>query len=318
MTGRTLTSSATVRRMAGVALFVSCGTVALLPARPAARQADPPPPDSYVPVRLAVTFGGDLRATPEEVDAAVVSERFFPQRLAPVVGRFLTPADGADAAFLPAVISHGLYLSRFGGDMDAIAAPMLIAGQRLSVVGVAPASFDGGEAGWLWLPRVRLPESDPAAGAAADIDGVWDADLRRDGAVLWPADQPERPLEGTVRGRVSIATIRVPACAGCLALRGTMRVAFESMLPAGPPVNLRLLPERPAGDVSRAISGLLMPGDRVHLITMSGRCQRCGEIAFDGSILAGTVSGAWAVETAAVSRPGDRGRFTLRRALALR
>jgi hypothetical protein len=275
------------------------------------------PAGSYVPVRLAARFGPDPRATPEEVDAAVVTPAFFPPRLDPIVGRFLTPFDGADDAFQPVVISYGLYYSRFGGDMTAIGTPTLVGGQRLSIIGVAPQGFGPADGGWLWLPRYR-PAGDAASAAAAEaIDGEWDATFQREGAPMWPVGERERPLSGMVRGRVTLASVRSATCPGCLALLGTIRVPFQDLLPTGPPATLRLLPERPPGDTSRALAGQVLPGNRLLLLTTSGNCQRCGEAAIEAALIGETASGSWTLETAAVARSGDRGTVELRRTRGL-
>ena len=275
------------------------------------------PAGSYVPVRLAARFGPDPRATPEEVDAAVVTPAFFPPRIDPIVGRFLTPLDGADDTFQPVVISYGLFYSRFGGDMAAIGTPTLVGGQRLSIVGVAPQGFGPVDAGWLWLPRHRPVDDVAGATAAAAIDGEWDATFQREGAPMWPVGERERPLSGTVRGRVTIASVRSSTCPGCLVLLGTIRVPFEDLLPTGPPATLRLLPERPPGDTSRALSGQVFPGNRLHLLTTSGNCQLCGEAVVEATVIGQTVSGTWTLETAAVARSGDRGTVELRRTRGL-
>lgn len=275
-----------------------------------------PAADSWIPIRLAATFGGDMRATPEEVEAAVVTPAFFPAGLTPVVGRFIQAADGGEDDYVPVVIGNGLYHSRFDGSLDAIATPILIEGQKLSVVGVAPQAFTLASAGWLWLPRFTGAADDPRVAMAGALDGEWEVELVREGPAFWPAGEPERPLTGNVRGRLTMAAVRVPVCAGCLAIRGTLRVPLTVMLPSPTPVRRRLLPERPAGDESRAVSGLALPDGRLQLRTTSGDCQLCGEIAFDAASVGQAFTGTWTLETAAVARPGDRGTLTMRRVRA--
>ena len=71
----------------------------------------------------------------------------------PVLGRAFTADDSAPAASPVAVLSHQLWVSRFGGAADAIGGEVLLNGIPLTVVGVAPPGFDGITGGArLWMP----------------------------------------------------------------------------------------------------------------------------------------------------------------------
>jgi hypothetical protein len=275
-----------------------------------------PPPGSYIPLRLNAVFSLDLRAEPEEVIAAAVTPEFF-GRLSPVIGRFLTAADGGARDFNPAVISYNLWQSRLRGDNATIGLEILVESNRTSIVGVAPASFDAGDAGWIWIPRVRRTDDAAMATAIAGIEGVWNAEFSREGLPRWPTEQAQRPLAALTRGTFSSVALGTPSCNGCVPVRGLLKVPFDAVLPAGPPVRIRLIPERPPGDQMSAVNGFLMPGGRLQLRTTSGNCAVCGEIALEGLVSSDAVSGNWNVETAAVSRPGERGTFSLRRTARL-
>ena len=71
--------------------------------------------------------------------AAVTSNNYFDVLgVQPVLGRFYS------SAVEPAVvISHGLWQKRFGGSRDVIGASVLVEGAPATVIGVAPAGFDG-------------------------------------------------------------------------------------------------------------------------------------------------------------------------------
>lgn len=275
-----------------------------------------PPPGSYIPLRLNAVFSLDFRAEPEEVIAAAVTPAFF-GRLDPVIGRFLTAEDGSARDFHPAVISYNLWQSRLRGDNATIGLEVLVESNRTSIVGVAPASFDTADAGWIWIPRVRRDDDEAMAAAIAGIEGVWNAEFNREGLPRWPTDQPERTLAALTRGTLSIVALGTPSCTGCLPLRGLLKVPFDAVLPAGPPIRIRLIPERPPGDQVSAVNGFLMSGGRLQLRTTSGNCALCGEVALEGLVSTDAVSGNWNLETAAVSRPGERGTFSLRRTARL-
>lgn len=92
---------------------------------------------------------------PETVGYELVTPGYFrvlSQR--PVLGRWFTPEEeGIDAAPNVAVLSHGLWLRRFGGDPGAIGGTITLVGSSLQIVGVAPPGFNGlsGDAE-LWVP----------------------------------------------------------------------------------------------------------------------------------------------------------------------
>lgn len=62
----------------------------------------------------------------------------------PVVGRFFHPEEeGRDAPPGVVVLSHGLWVQRFGSDPDVVGRTITADGDRLEVVGVAPEGFGG-------------------------------------------------------------------------------------------------------------------------------------------------------------------------------
>jgi putative ABC transport system permease protein len=92
-------------------------------------------------VTLYQTGNADLTGAgePERVTLAVVDQRFF--RLVDVVpqlGRTLQPADHAPGAPDVIVISHGLWLRRFGGAPDVVGQRVALGGEPREIVGVMP------------------------------------------------------------------------------------------------------------------------------------------------------------------------------------
>lgn len=111
--------------------------------------------DIFDAVALVQSTAVDLsgRGDPERVPSANVSEDFF--RLAsvtPVVGRPLVAEDYAPSAPRVAVIGHGLWQRRFGGDPTITGAEVRIGGVPHVVVGVLPARASWPEETELFLP----------------------------------------------------------------------------------------------------------------------------------------------------------------------
>lgn len=78
-------------------------------------------------------------------DGMLVSGSYFPTLgLAPALGRLLGPGDDATIGEAPiAVLSHDYWLTRFGASTTVLNSTMVVNGQTLTIVGVAPAGFTG-------------------------------------------------------------------------------------------------------------------------------------------------------------------------------
>lgn len=91
-----------------------------------------------------------------EVSLSGVTGNFFPlMGTTPLLGRLLGPADdGPDAGVPAAVLSERLWRTRFGADSTIVGRTLALDDQVFTVVGVAPAGFDGGEYNPpdLWVP----------------------------------------------------------------------------------------------------------------------------------------------------------------------
>ncbi len=107
---------------------------------------------------------------PERVHAYRVTADTFPLLgAAPFAGRALVARDCEPGAPKVAVLSHGLWLRRFGGAPDAIGRTIQIDGEPHRVVGVMPATFEfpaDNFKGELWTPLAV-----DAKGALADPRG---------------------------------------------------------------------------------------------------------------------------------------------------
>ncbi|HZS07512.1 MAG TPA: ABC transporter permease [Blastocatellia bacterium] len=95
----------------------------------------------------------------EKISGARVTPGFFPVfGLTPERGRFLTPADDSPAGGHVAVISHGLWQRRFGGQDSVIGQTVLLGGEAYTVVGVAPPEMSFPRRADVWTPAM-LAES---------------------------------------------------------------------------------------------------------------------------------------------------------------
>ena len=115
---------------------------------------------------LHLSTGG----TAERVQGALVSGNYFDLLGTPAaLGRLLKPADAAEeGAGAVAVISHGLWQRRFGGDQGIVNSTIILNGQSFTIVGVAGSNFAGtgiGEVVNLWVPITMWRQADPTLAA---------------------------------------------------------------------------------------------------------------------------------------------------------
>jgi putative ABC transport system permease protein len=121
------------------------------------------------------TAGGEVQA----VDGVYVSGDFFRTLGVPAfLGRTFTAADdvrggGPDGAV--AVISHGMWQGRFGGDPKVIGMSLVIERIPFTIIGVTPPEFFGAEVGRTFDVAVPLNAQRLIRGKDSDIDkgAVW-------------------------------------------------------------------------------------------------------------------------------------------------
>ncbi len=88
----------------------------------------------------APTLSGD--GEPERLDAVRVNGDAFPVLGAgAALGRSLGASDSEPVAARVAIVSHGLWMRRFGGDSSMVGRKLLLNGESYVVVGVMPAGF---------------------------------------------------------------------------------------------------------------------------------------------------------------------------------
>ncbi|MGD8817294.1 MAG: ABC transporter permease, partial [Acidobacteriota bacterium] len=136
-----------------------------------------------------VASGGSIDVT----ETRLVTGNFFSLLgVGAVHGRVLEPSDdGAPGARPVAVLSHGYWLRRFGGDPEAIGRTLRLNGTEYSIIGVATLGFDGvtaGEATDVWIPMAMQSELMRDASRLNARGTMW---LRAIGR-LAPGVSPER------------------------------------------------------------------------------------------------------------------------------
>ncbi len=94
-----------------------------------------------------VIFGANLAYAGQtsSADGVFVSGGYFPTlALQPAIGRLLGPEDDqVIGGHFVAVLSHEYWRARFGGRTDVVGEPLVVNGQAMTIVGVAPQGFGG-------------------------------------------------------------------------------------------------------------------------------------------------------------------------------
>ncbi len=114
---------------------------------------------SFTGIAAHRLFGTNLayRGQTLNGDGMFVSGSYFPVLgMQPALGRLLGPADDRTIGEAPvAVLSHAWWQSRFGADPNVLNDTIIVNGQSLTIVGVAPRDFTGTTLGA--TPQVFVP-----------------------------------------------------------------------------------------------------------------------------------------------------------------
>src|SRR6266508_76548 len=93
----------------------------------------------------------------ERIETAITSANFFEVfGEQPQAGRLFAPADEQAGHAPVVVLSHRLWLRRFGGEANAVGQKLILDGKSYTVIGVAPAGFQYPDKTELWFPPLRL------------------------------------------------------------------------------------------------------------------------------------------------------------------
>ncbi|MEX2177298.1 MAG: ABC transporter permease [Gemmatimonadaceae bacterium] len=117
----------------------------------------------HVGMGVNLAFNG---RTPLNAEGAMVSGGYFSVLgLQPALGRLLTPADDEPVgANFVTVLSHAYWETHLGSDSTIVGQSLLVNGQRMTVIGVAPRGFDGTTLGakpYVFVPISMRAEMHP-------------------------------------------------------------------------------------------------------------------------------------------------------------
>jgi putative ABC transport system permease protein len=104
--------------------------------------------------QTGATFNITQGGAPERLRGAYVTPSFFRTNyLAPEHGRYLAEEEAEQGRNHVVVLSHDLFMRRFGGNRRVVGSSVLLNEEPYTIVGVAPAAFrmDGNDAE-LWVP----------------------------------------------------------------------------------------------------------------------------------------------------------------------
>jgi putative ABC transport system permease protein len=150
---------------------------------------------------------------PEKVEAQGVTANFFPLLgVEPQLGRGFTPDEDRPDGNKVALVSHGLWQRRFGGDPALVGKEILLDGQKRTVIGVMPPGFQflAKETG-LWVPMALSDQELTNRGShyltvlARLKPGVTLAQARADIAHITQRIVRDHPKQGFGLGSVVIS-----------------------------------------------------------------------------------------------------------------
>jgi predicted permease len=125
-------------------------------------------------------FGANLAANGQTFigDGLAVSGRYFETLgIQPALGRVLGPDDDrVEGEGRVAVLSHRFWENRFASSPDVLTTPLVVNGQPMTIVGVAPRGFDGttlGERPLLFVPISLRALMQPGVAPSSDRRSYW-------------------------------------------------------------------------------------------------------------------------------------------------
>ncbi|HSG81513.1 MAG TPA: ABC transporter permease [Gemmatimonadota bacterium] len=111
----------------------------------------------------------DTEAPPERIGGAMITANAFPLLgIQPFLGRGFSPDEERPGAEGVAIISHGLWSRRYGGDPDVLGQSIRVDGVDRVLVGVMPEGFRWPEQHDLWIPL----EVDPTDQRSVGVRGI--------------------------------------------------------------------------------------------------------------------------------------------------
>jgi len=107
---------------------------------------------------LSMNLGSS--SPPEPIKAVHISADYFKVfGVTPIAGRQFAEAEDLPHGPAVAILSYGIWQSRFGGAQDVVGRPILLNGAPYSVVGVIPNGFQADPEADVWIPLQADPNS---------------------------------------------------------------------------------------------------------------------------------------------------------------
>ena len=191
---------------------------------------------------VAIAIGGNYNLTgdgePERIGTVRVSSNLLPMLGArPALGRLFTPEEDVTGGAGVAVLNHGTWVRRYGGDPKVIGRSITLNGQPFQVVGVLPASFS--------LPREVLP----TLGGAENAEVLLHLPLAADAATV--RNREDYNIVGKLKPGVGFAE----AQAEMDAITTRLRHEHPDFYPANGGLTFDIVPlqEQVVGDVRRSL-----------------------------------------------------------------
>ncbi len=196
---------------------------------------------------VAIAIGGNYNLTgdgaePERVGTIRVSSGLLPMMGAqPVLGRLFAPEEDHPGVAGTAILSHGTWMRRYGGDPQIIGRTLILNGQPYQVVGVLPATFT--------IPREVLP----TLGGAENSEILVPLPLAANAATIRTAE--DYNIVGKLKPGVSVET----AQAELDALTARLRRDYPEVYPPNSGLTFSVVPlqEQVVGDVRRSLLVLM-------------------------------------------------------------
>jgi putative ABC transport system permease protein len=124
---------------------------------------------AYQPASASLLVGNDA----ERVDIMRVNNNFLRMLgVTPFAGRDFLPEDDRPGAPKVAILEHGLWQRRFGGNRDIVGRPIQVDGENVTVVGVLPRGFRfPAQAADMYVPIARSTARQAAGSPSVGVYG---------------------------------------------------------------------------------------------------------------------------------------------------